>query len=69
MDKQREKFVAEIKRLEDAVQKTKSKYLKADYGKRIRRVKKELREYDAYKKSGEYIIEETYALKQFAETL
>lgn len=51
MDKQREKFIAEIKRLEDAVQKTKSKYLKADYGKRIRRMKKELREYDAYKKA------------------
>lgn len=50
MDKQREKFIAEIKRLEDAVQKTKSKYLKADYGKRIRRMKRELREYDAYKK-------------------
>jgi len=47
----REKHVAEIKRLEEACQKTKSNFLKRDYGKAISRMKKELDEYDAYRLS------------------
>lgn len=47
----RERHVAEIKRLEDAYEKTKSNMLKRDYGKAISRMRKELDEYDAYRLS------------------
>lgn len=51
MDKAREKFVAEIKRMESAAGDTKSKYLRRDYLKAVHRMKLELQEYDAFKKS------------------
>lgn len=44
-----EKQIAEIKRVEEALQKTKSEYLKADYGKHLKRLKKELAEYRRWK--------------------
>lgn len=50
MDKQRESFVREIDRLRKAYDKTKSNYLRRDYGKAISRMEKELAEYDSYKK-------------------
>lgn len=49
MDKQREKFVAELNRLKEAVNITKSAYLKKDYQKAIKRMTKELKEYDRYR--------------------
>lgn len=49
MDKQREIFVSEIRRLEEAVDKTKSKYLRRDYSRAIQKMKSELAEYDRYK--------------------
>lgn len=42
----RQEYCAEIKRLKEACRKTKSKYLKNDYGKRIKRMKKQLAYYD-----------------------
>ena len=48
-DKQREAFQAEINRLEEARQKSGSAHLRKDYGKAIRRMRAELREYDRYK--------------------
>ena len=39
----------EIKRLEEAIQRSKSKHLKTDYSKRIARLKKELKEYCYYR--------------------
>lgn len=41
-------MIQEIKRLKSAVRKTDSKYLKIDYGKRIKRMKKQLAEYRYY---------------------
>lgn len=49
MDKQREKFVQEMKRLEEAIEKTKSEYLKYDYSKALKRMKLELAYYDKFK--------------------
>ena len=49
MDKMREKHVAEIERLKTAIAKTKSVHLKRDYEKALKRMQKELREYDRYK--------------------
>ena len=49
MDKQREKFVAEIERLEEAIEKTDSKYLKRDYTKAVKRMKRELEDYDKFR--------------------
>ncbi len=48
MDTQRAKFVAEIHQYEEAIQKTDSVYLKLDYKKKIRKMKRELKEYDRY---------------------
>ena len=48
-DKQREAFQAEICRLEDAKRRSTSEHLRKDYGKAIRRMRAELREYDRYK--------------------
>lgn len=53
MDKQREKFVDEMKRIEEALKKTKSKYLKKDYSKALRDMKRELRDYDKFRKQAE----------------
>ena len=50
MDKQREKFINEIKRIEEALKKTKSKYLQKDYSKALRNMKHELKEYDKFRK-------------------
>ena len=49
MDKMREKHVAEIERLKTAMEKTDSEYLKRDYEKALKRMQKELKEYDKYK--------------------
>ena len=50
MDKMREKHVAEMKRLKTAIEKTDSEYLKRDYGKALKRMQRELRDYDRYKR-------------------
>ena len=50
MDKMREKHVAEMKRLKTAIAKTKSEYLKRDYSKALKRMERELKEYDRYKR-------------------
>lgn len=49
IDKQREKFVAEIHKYEDAIKSTDSVYLKRDYLKKLKRMRKELKEYDNFK--------------------
>lgn len=49
MDKQREKFIKEMIELKKALEKTKSIYLKRDYTKALRKMQKELNEYDTYK--------------------
>lgn len=45
---QRDKFVAEIKRMEQAMSQTDSMYLRKDYGRGIKRMKRELAEYDRF---------------------
>ena len=50
MDAQRKKYVAEMTRMANAVMRTKSPKLKNDYLKAIRRMERELAEYDRYKK-------------------
>ena len=50
MDKQRELFIAEMDKIRAAIAKSKSKYLKADYEKQLCRMKRELREYDGFKR-------------------
>ncbi len=42
----REEFTAELARLKQARRRTTSRYLKTDYGKAIRRMTRELAEYD-----------------------
>ena len=49
MDKRREKHVAEMDRLKDAMARTKSNHLRCDYGRALKRMQKELEEYDRYK--------------------
>ena len=49
MDKMREKHVAEMKRLKTAIAKAKSEYLKRDYSKALKRMERELKEYDRCK--------------------
>lgn len=49
----RKKHIAEIKRLEEAVNKTKSEKLKADYGKAIKRMRHDLKVYDALRRGDE----------------
>ena len=51
-DKQREAFRAEIIRLEEAKRRTTSEHLRRDYGKAIRRMRAELRQYDRFKQEG-----------------
>lgn len=48
-DRQRELFQAEINRLEEAKRRSSSEHLRRDYGKAIRRMRAELREYDRFK--------------------
>ena len=52
-DKQREAFQAEISRLEDAKRRSTSEHLRRDYGKALRRMRAELREYDEFKREAE----------------
>lgn len=49
MDKMREKHIAEMNRLRGAIAKTDSGFLKADYKKALKRMEKELKEYDRFK--------------------
>ena len=49
MDKQRERYVAEMDRIRLSIARTGSKYLRADYEKRLRRMQRELREYDSFR--------------------
>lgn len=51
-DKQRDIFQAEIIRLEEAKRRTTSEHLRRDYGKAIRRMRAELRQYDRFKQEG-----------------
>jgi hypothetical protein len=46
MDRQRDAHVRKIERLKDACKRTRSDYLRRDYGKAIRRMESELRQYD-----------------------
>jgi hypothetical protein len=48
MDSQRAKYVAEIDRIKTAIRCTKSKYLKRDYQKALKRMHIELAKYDRY---------------------
>ena len=52
MDRQRDAFVREIGRLKEAREKTRSSNLRRDYGKAIRRMENELRQYDSFRKAG-----------------
>ena len=45
----KEKHIAEIERLKKKKKKTDSEYLKRDYGKDLKRMQRELRDYDRYK--------------------
>ena len=49
MDKVREKHIAEMERLKNAIDKTDSEHLKRDYEKALKRMSNELKEYDRYK--------------------
>ena len=51
MDKQRILFVNEMKRMEEAINKTTSVKLKRDYFKAINRMRKELKYYDKFMKA------------------
>ena len=48
---QRDKFVEEIKKYEDIITHTNSKYLKRDYQKKLVQMKLDLMEYDRYHKA------------------
>ena len=49
MDKAERAQLEEISRIEEAMDKTTSRYLLKDYGKNLKRLKRELREYRKYK--------------------
>ena len=49
----REKHIAEMRRLEDAIDKTKSESLKTQYGKALKRMRHELKVYDALQRGEE----------------
>lgn len=49
MDKMRDMHIAEMNRIKDAIVRSKSPYLKADYYKAYKRMEKELAEYDRYR--------------------
>ena len=44
-------IIAEIQRLEDVITKTKSEKLRTDYRKAVRRMKKEMRDYDSFRRA------------------
>lgn len=50
VDTMREKHVSEMQRLAEAIRKTKSAMLKADYEKALRKMSHELKIYDAYRR-------------------
>lgn len=52
MDKMREKHVAEMERIKDAIARSNSPYLKKDYTKAYKRMERELAEYDRYRNQG-----------------
>lgn len=47
----RAKHLQEMQELRQAIEKTKSPYLKKDYGKALKRKERELREYDRWKRN------------------
>lgn len=49
MDPAREKFVADMEVLRDAISRTRSPYLRKDYEKALRRMERDLKEYDRFK--------------------
>lgn len=49
MDKMRQKHIDEMECLKDAISKSESEYLKRDYTKALKRMEKELKEYDRFK--------------------
>ena len=49
MDKMRDIHIAEMDRLKDAIANTKSNHLRCDYCRALKRMRKELEEYDRYK--------------------
>lgn len=49
MDTQRDKFVADINRIKEAIKATDSPYLKRDYQKALKRKYRELKQYDRYR--------------------
>lgn len=51
MDKARERHVAEMRRLKDAIDKTKSAAARRDYTKAYKRMQRELAEYDRFRKA------------------
>lgn len=53
MTAQRKKHIQEMNRLEQAINKTSSPYLKRDYKKALKRMRKELIIYDAYHEKGD----------------
>ena len=57
MDKMREKHLCEMRRLSEAIQKTKSEHLKKDYTKAYGRMCRELKEYDEWHKKAECMSE------------
>lgn len=52
MDKMREKHIAEMERLKEAIARSTSPYLKRDYTKAYKRMERELAEYDRYRNKG-----------------
>ena len=50
IDKQRAVVVAEIERMENAMRRTQSKYLVADYNKAVKRLRRELADYDSFRR-------------------
>lgn len=53
MDKAREQHIEEMRRLEAAIKKTRSNNLKIQYGKALKRMRHELKVYDALKRGEE----------------
>lgn len=49
MDKMRESFVLEMERIKSAIACTTSGYLKRDYTKALKRMERELKEYDSFR--------------------
>lgn len=47
---ERQKFIAEMKRIQEAMHKTKSQYLRRDYRIALKEMQKDLADYDAFHK-------------------